>query len=145
MYDLSTVAQVAAYVHTGTNNGFVCCFSPDGGTVATGGGNSSAVLHRVRSIEPQLLGKPQSGAVSAAYMYNGRATSAAGKLITTYGSTAEAVASFSSGEDVTHLLEISPDGSMLWWRCHSGMASQPRSIIWRVHRDAPVQEWLQWG
>lgn len=49
VFDIDTVAQIASFLHAGTNNGFALNFSADDSIMAAGGGNAEVTLHRLRA------------------------------------------------------------------------------------------------
>lgn len=120
VYDHATVAQVAGYEHRGTNNGYVCCFSPDGGTIATGGGNGPVVLHAVRPAVPQTVVPKQNQLITTAFVRGGTAVVATGNGLNVYTSgggagpeAAEPLLTITTEEILRHLVEISPDERLM--------------------------------
>jgi WD40 repeat protein len=119
VWELATVAQIAAFVHPGTNNGWLLAFTPAGDMIATGGGNACCVLHhlqplqmvQVASVTPK---KSSLGRAGSACICADIAALSCGNKISAYRySTREKLFTVTVPDVVDHLLEISPTGDFL--------------------------------
>ena len=137
IYDHSTLTQIAGFLHFGTNNGYICCFSPDGGTIATGGGNSEVVLHRTRPVEPLGIVPQQGKLVTSAFVAGGMAAVALGNQVNVYdcsgggssrSESTKPVMSVKAEEELRHLVEISPDGKLLAFSQRSNKSAKVYDI-----------------
>ena len=167
VYGLQTLAEIAHYSHEGTNNGFICIFSPDGSMLAAGGGSADTTLHNINMesyVPSDLIPHQKHISAFASFATASRAVVAAGKELIGYdltagrGTSAKEMFRCTADELLDHLVELNPDGTQVAYsqRAHTNAVvytfgnEQPQILEFKSGCDgvrfSPKGKWLvAWG